>query len=158
MTETTSSTTVALPPPRSLARSWRRLLPYAQLIRLPNVFTAIADIGLGALATGALPAQWLPFVLLALSSACLYSAGMVWNDYFDLEQDKRERSFRPLPSGRVSLNAAVALGTGLIFLGVACAGLADSVRTPEGGWRSLWLAAGLVVAIFLYDGWLKRTW
>src|SRR5262249_61032160 len=64
-----------------------RLKPYAQLIRLPNVFTALADICLGALAVGALPGRWLPFTFLLLASACLYSAGMVWNDYFDFEQD-----------------------------------------------------------------------
>src|SRR5262245_28566386 len=121
MTETTSNIPahpLTLPLSRSAPLPLRRLLPYAQLIRLPNVFTAIADIGLGALATGSLPGQWLPFVLLALASACLYSAGMVWNDYFDLEQDKRERSFRPLPSERVSPGSAVTLGFGLMLAGV----------------------------------------
>src|SRR5262245_28722487 len=89
------------PPPGYCLLYMNRLLPYAQLVRLPNVFTALADIALGALVTAALPAHWPAFVLLLLASACLYSAGMVWNDYFDLEQDRRERPFRPLPSGRI---------------------------------------------------------
>lgn len=135
----------------------RRWLPYAQLVRLPNVFTAWADIFLGALATDALPERWLPFVLLLLASTCLYWAGMVWNDYFDLDQDRRERPFRPLPSGRVSLAAARALGIGLLAAGVLFAALAD---WDEGGprWHSLSLAVGLAAALLVYDGGLKRTW
>ncbi len=136
---------------------WQRWLPYAQLVRLPNVFTAMADIGLGALATAALPEQWLAFICLILASSCLYCSGMVWNDYFDLQQDYRERSYRPLPSGRVSLRQVVALGTGLMAAGVLFAGLADW-RTEGVRWHSLWLALFLVLAIFLYNGWLKRTW
>src|SRR5437868_8098899 len=88
----------ALPRPRRPI-PWRA---YAQLVRLPNVFTALADIGLGALATHALPGAWPTVVWLLLSSACLYCGGMVWNDFFDVEQDRRERPFRPLPSGRVA--------------------------------------------------------
>src|SRR5262245_66140197 len=101
-----------------------RLLPYAQLVRLPNVFTALADICLGALATGLLAERWRTFALLLPASACLYCAGMVWNDVFDFDQDKRERPFRPLPSGRVSRGAAVRLGGVLLAAGVCFAGLA----------------------------------
>ena len=135
----------------------RGLLAFAQLMRLPNAFTAMADIGLGALVTGALPQQTTTFVLVLLASTCLYCAGMVWNDYFDVEQDRRERPFRPLPSGRVTMRQALILGTVLLIAGVIFAALAD--WSPDGlRWRSLWFALLLVAAIFLYDGWLKRTW
>lgn len=133
-----------------------RYLDYARLVRLPNVFTALADICLGALVTGALPDYTGRFLLLLLSSASLYLAGMVWNDYFDIEQDKRERPFRPLASGRVSLQTGRRLGTALMLAGLGCAALAD-VTVDNYRWRSLLLAGLLVVAIFLYDGWLKRT-
>jgi 4-hydroxybenzoate polyprenyltransferase len=72
-----------------------RLRSYAQLVRLPALPTALADICLGALTSGALPDNLLPFFFLLLASACLYCAGMAWNDYFDQEQDARERPFRP---------------------------------------------------------------
>src|SRR5713101_7173859 len=75
------------------------LRAYAQLLRLPNVFTALADICLGwlaALAAGASLTLWPSFAFLMCASAALYSAGMVWNDFFDIEQDQRERPFRPL--------------------------------------------------------------
>jgi 4-hydroxybenzoate polyprenyltransferase len=133
-----------------------RLHSYAQLLRLPNVFTAWADIGLAALVTGALAEHWRPLLLLVAASGCLYCAGMVWNDYFDVEQDRRERPFRPLPSGRVTPGAAAALGTLLLAAGGGCAVLADSLREVF-GWRASLLAAGLAGTILLYDGWLKRT-
>jgi 4-hydroxybenzoate polyprenyltransferase len=138
------------------------LRAYAQLVRLPNVFTALADIGLAALATGALVDHgsldtWRTFVFLLMASACLYCGGMVWNDIFDLEQDRRERPFRPLPSGNVRRPAAIRLGVGLLAGGLAFSGLAawngEMLRgTP------LLLGGVLVTAILLYDGWLKRTW
>jgi len=138
----------------------RRLLPYAQLVRLPNVFTALADIGLGAFAAWAAagaPLPWVPLILLLLASACLYSAGMVWNDFFDLEQDRRERPFRPLPSGRVTPGQAALLGTGLLAAGVLLGTLAG--RRAEGfEWQAPMTVLLLGAAILLYDAWLKRTW
>src|SRR5262245_32564273 len=95
-----------------------RLRAYAQLVRLPNVFTALADICLGALASGALPADWPTVCCLLAASAFLYSAGMVLNDVFDLEEDRRDRPFRPLPSGRVIRKTAIVLGVSLLAAGL----------------------------------------
>lgn len=133
-----------------------QLLPYFRLLRLPNVFTAMADIVLGALAAGALPQQWVPFVLLLAASSCLYCSGMVWNDYFDIEQDKRQRPFRPLPSGRISLRTALRLALVLMAAGIGCAALAD-LRGDGFRGASLLVALLLGGSILLYDGWLKRT-
>src|SRR5262249_49707692 len=131
---------------------------YAQLLRPPTLPSALADLCLGAVALAAQPpvgrlAEGFPFAVFALllfSSACLYSSGMVWNDYFDLAQDRRERPFRPLPSGRVKPNEAARLGTGLMVVGVACALMTGRLSGS--------LALVLVLAILAYDGWLKRTW
>ncbi len=126
------------------------LRSYAQLVRLPNLPTALADICLGALAANALPQHSFAFAALLLASACLYSAGMVWNDYFDREQDRRERPFRPLPSGRITPRQAVQLGAGLLILAV--------LLSLPAGRMSLFIAVFLSAAILAYDGWLKRTW
>ena len=78
-----------------------KLLAYAQLVRLPNVFTAFADIALGACAAGYLLDRpgLRSLVRLLVSSGCLYLAGMVWNDWFDRNDDacrpKRFDPFRP---------------------------------------------------------------
>jgi 4-hydroxybenzoate polyprenyltransferase len=133
-----------------------RFLAYAQLVRLPNAFTAMADICLGALAVGALGEQRLAFVCLLIASVSLYSAGMVWNDYFDRQQDARERPFRPIPSGRVAPRTAAVLGTVLMLLGVIFAALADVIAQAD-RWRCLGLSGWLTLAILLYDSWLKRT-
>jgi 4-hydroxybenzoate polyprenyltransferase len=132
----------------------KKLLPYAQLVRLPNTFTAMADIFLGAVATGFLFERWYVFLCLLLSSTFLYWSGMIWNDYFDLDQDRRERPGRPLASGRVSLRTAYWLAVGLMFAGVGLAILADFLL---GTWRCTIIAFLLVVAIALYDGALKTT-
>src|SRR5205823_1510868 len=113
-------------------RAMTPLRPYAQLVRLPALPTALADICLGALATRALPSRGLAFGLLLLASGCLYCGGMVWNDFFDLEQDRRERPFRPLPSGRVTPAAAARLGAALLAGGVLCALPAGWVLKAQG--------------------------
>jgi 4-hydroxybenzoate polyprenyltransferase len=134
-----------------------RLRPYFQLVRLPNVFTAFADICLAALATGIGLDRWLPFTFLLLASGCLYCGGMVWNDFFDVDQDKRERPFRPLPSGRVRRSTAGMLGAGLLTAGWLCA-LAAGACQEEWHWTPAVTATLLVAAILAYDGWLKRIW
>jgi hypothetical protein len=132
-----------------------RVLAYARLVRLPNVFTALADIGLGLFAVG-WQISWTAAFLVAIGSAALYCGGMVWNDYFDVDQDRRERPFRPLPSGAIASNSAAFLGAVLLAGGWLAAGVA--------GWRNSGfdpvpaIIAGLLVAvILLYDRWLKRT-
>lgn len=131
------------------------MLAYLQLIRLPTVFTAMADIVLGYVLTHRLivgPQGWDDpgkFFGLLASSCCLYLAGMVFNDVFDRKQDAVERSSRPIPSGRVSLLSAVILGTVLLIAGVVAAATVTRV--------SLQVAGLLVVAILAYDGVLKRT-
>jgi len=135
---------------------------YAQLVRLPNVFTALADICLGVAVTstvdGVLSAlDWLHYGFLLASSACLYCGGMVWNDVFDLEQDRRERPFRPIPSGRISRLAAARFGASLLAAGVIFACVAGW-RPKEMNWTPAVIGIGLVLAIFLYDGWLKKFW
>lgn len=141
-----------------------RLLAFAQLLRLPNVFTAFADIALGAcvaLAFNPAPvplAFWGRFALLLLASGSLYLSGMVWNDVCDRKIDVEERPFRPIPSGRVSVRTAAVLGTLLMALGVCLVGL--SAMPSGAGWddEAFALAVVLVASIFLYDAWLKHTW
>ena len=96
--------------------------------------------------------SWQPATLLIwllLSSACLYLGGMVLNDVFDVEIDRQERPSRPLPSGAISLATARGAGFGLLVLGIVFASLASLI--------SLCFAIAIAVAVYLYDGPLKRT-
>ena len=136
-----------------------RLLDYLRLFRIPNVFTAIADIAMGFLLVQQGPTPPVALLLLAGSSALIYTAGMVLNDVFDIDIDRRERPERPLPAGRISLRSAQAIGIGMLVGGVLLAGLAGAFSTVEGTliWRPAVVALGLVCTVLLYDAWLKRT-
>ncbi|MGB0723597.1 MAG: UbiA family prenyltransferase [Gammaproteobacteria bacterium] len=125
--------------------NWR---PYAQLARLPAIFSAFADIlATHFIVTGG-DVRLTPLVSLLIASGLIYSAGMVLNDCFDLEIDRRERPYRPLPSGAVSMTTAWLLGAGMMMAGVTLAFTAGTAS----GLSALALAA-LVLA---YDGWAKN--
>lgn len=126
-----------------------KLRAYLELVRLPAVFTAMADVFLGFLLVRSTLEPAVGFLALLTASSCLYLAGMVFNDVFDRKADARERPARPIPSGRVSLKGAVGLGIALVLAGLAAAWRA--------GPQSLLVAGVLTGFIFLYDGLLKRT-
>ncbi len=132
-----------------------RLFTYLRLLRLPTVFTALADIFLGFLLTHltfvneetvALHAS---FLWLCLASAGIYLAGMVFNDFFDRLIDAVERPDRPIPSGAVSAAVAFRLAAALMLIGVVAAGC---VGVP-----SLIVASALCMLVLGYDGGLKKT-
>jgi 4-hydroxybenzoate polyprenyltransferase len=146
--------TDSLPPRQtSLTLAWLRLM------RLPNVFTAIADVAMGYLFVHGSFVAPAKLACLVAASALLYTAGMVLNDVFDIEIDRKERPFRPLPSGRISLGVARAVGFTLLGLGIA-AGWAAGFADPAGvsiPWRSGLVATVLAGCVLLYDGFLKST-
>jgi 4-hydroxybenzoate polyprenyltransferase len=129
---------------------------WAQLLRIPNVFTAPPDVIAGAvLALGGWPkVEQIPqLVLLCLASACLYMAGMILNDVFDIEVDRRERPFRPLPSGRIRVKTARSVGVILLLIGV---GLGVWSANESSHLQRL-IPLVLALSIVLYDGWAKNT-
>lgn len=127
---------------------------YLQLLRLPNVFTAMADILLGFLFTHERLEPWPQFALLLGSSSLLYLAGMVLNDFFDRQQDAHERPARPIPSGRVPVETARRLGLGMLLSGTA---LGWGAAFVAGDWWPAIVATLLGAGVLLYDGLLKRT-
>lgn len=132
-----------------------KIRDYLLLSRAPLAFTALAD---GLLGFGlALSAQEdfelgseliLNALLVALSSTLAYLGGMVFNDIFDRERDKELNPKRPLPSGRISLVEALTFGGGLIL---ASSALALVLGLEAWAWNG-----ALILAIFAYDGVLKR--
>ncbi len=130
---------------------------YAELVRLPNLFTAMADIVMGFLFThphGLSPGDERILGLLLGASTALYAAGVVLNDVFDFQTDLRERPGRPLPSGRVSLPIARVIGWGLLAVGVALG--AGAARFAGAWWPGI-VAAALAGCVLFYDGFLKKT-
>lgn len=132
-------------------------------MRLPNVFTAVADVLMGYMFARHSFSPGGALACLAMASAMLYTAGMIWNDVFDLEIDKKERPKRPLPSGQIALSQAKALGSVMLVLGVGFGWLAgflyqdNSLLPVAFPWRSSVVVTLLAAAVLLYDGFLKKT-
>lgn len=129
-----------------------KLRAYAELLRLSNVPTAVADVWMGMIvATGSLapPAVSVP---LTLASVLLYLGGMAMNDWFDAEHDAINRSTRPIPRGALSLSEARVVSIALLVGGVACSGIAGwaakNVFTPS-------VAIVTVSTIAGYNRWHK---
>ncbi|MEU7577061.1 SCO3242 family prenyltransferase [Streptomyces sp. NPDC041068] len=125
----------------SAARDW------AELLRVPALFTVPGDALAGAAATGLRPNHR---TLLAIgSSLCLYEAGMALNDWADRAEDAVERPERPLPSGRIAPPAALAAAAALTAAGLTLASRA--------GRPSLAVAGALAGTVWAYDLGVKRT-
>ncbi|MEV0303053.1 SCO3242 family prenyltransferase [Streptomyces prasinus] len=120
---------------------------WAELLRLPALFTVPGDALAGAAATGARPG---PRTLLAIgSSLCLYEAGMALNDWADRAEDAAERPHRPIPSGRIRPAAALTAAGALTGAGLA---LAAGAGRP-----ALAVAGPLAATVWAYDLALKHT-
>lgn len=147
-------TPVEASPPRRSA-----VLPWLRLMRLPNVFTAIADVAMGYLFVQGSLADSRQLACLIAASALLYTAGMVLNDVFDFAIDAKERPFRPLPSGQIGLATARAFGFTLLALGVVCGWSAGYLSGGDAAlsWRSGLVATLIAASVLAYDGWLKFT-
>jgi 4-hydroxybenzoate polyprenyltransferase len=129
----------------------KRLKQYLLLIRLPNVFTTPSNILTGYFAATVTVAETNGTHLAALmvSSGLLYVAGIVLNDYFDIEIDKRERPSRPLPSGAISKGYALAIA--IVALLIA------NTMALVVGIMTLTVSLALTVAIIAYDYRLKHS-
>ena len=91
------------------------LRQYLTLFRLPNVFTAPSNILAGYYAVvEPTNTSGLHLGILIICSILLYLSGIVLNDYFDIEVDRRERPLRPLPAGTVSKRKVLLIG--IVFI------------------------------------------
>lgn len=118
-----------------------------ELLRAPAAFSAVGDPLTGAYAAGPVETRQL---LLPVASVLIYAGGMGLNDWSDRELDAEERPERPIPSGRVAPDQALAISAGLLGGGVLWAAL---VGGRSGALRAA-LLAGTVIA---YDTLAKDT-
>ncbi|MDQ0765216.1 SCO3242 family prenyltransferase [Streptomyces canus] len=135
------------PPSRTHTSRPDRARAWAELLRLPALFTVPGDALAGAAAVSARPSAR---TLLAIaSSVCLYEAGMALNDWADRDVDAVERPHRPLPSGRVRPAAALGAACALTGAGLSLAACA--------GRPALTVAVPLTATVWAYDLALKNT-
>jgi 4-hydroxybenzoate polyprenyltransferase len=126
------------------------LRQYLLLIRLPNTFTAPSNIltGYFAIISPAYAHSQQLFILI-LSSVLIYIAGTVFNDYFDIEIDLKERPYRPLPAGTITKQKAFVIA--IVSL-VSANILAFAVS-----WSSFVISTILSATVISYDFRLKNT-
>ena len=139
------------------------LKAYLQLFRIPNLATVVADILAGFLLAHAAFGHWFPLLTTLFCSCLLYMAGMVLNDYYDLEQDRRERPDRPLVRGAIDVPWAGRLGYLMLAAGVLVGWLAgyfalmSTASQAAYPWRTGAVATVLAGCVVTYDRWLKAT-
>ena len=56
------------------------------------------------------------FFTLLFISLCMYQAGMILNDVADIDEDSRERPFRPIPSGKITAIQAKGIAIALFLV------------------------------------------
>ena len=86
---------------------------------------------------------------LMLSSTLLYVSGVIFNDFFDLEIDKKERPFRPLPSGDISKENAKRIAFGMMIFAILLSSFVS--------WSSFTISLFLSGIILAYDYKLKHN-
>jgi len=136
----------------ALAQFYRTvLLPWSQLVRLPNLFTVPGDIlggaVLAAVITGARINGW-SLLGMSISSLLLYSFGTIMNDICDFPEDSRLRPERPLPSRQITTTHATLGALVCLALALLLAGL--------NGQRPFLVAVLLAVLISAYNLRLKK--
>lgn len=121
---------------------------WLQLFRVPNLFTVPGDpLAAFLIASGGrLDARVVPAII---ASLFLYSAGLAMNDLADYQEDLQDRPKRPLPSGRITRQAAwtavlLLSGSALVWLHVF------------GGQYAFAVGVGLLIHIALYNFLTKR--
>jgi hypothetical protein len=125
---------------------------YLLLIRLPNLFTLPSNILLGFILVSTFTltiTSVIQILMLVTISTLLYCVGLVLNDLFDYEIDRKERPTRPIASGKISRKMAIIIVT--IFTAIALT-LSVLVSVTTFG-----ISVLLLAIIFGYDKYLKNT-
>lgn len=113
--------------------------------------TSVADVLAGISIAGVFLNEgidYYPVLFLCFSTMCLYAGGIVFNDVFDAELDRIERSERAIPSGAIRIGQAGLFGTLLLLGGIAsafAAGLLSGV-----------IAIGIAIAALIYNRYSKH--
>ncbi|MCY3008186.1 MAG: UbiA family prenyltransferase [Planctomycetota bacterium] len=135
------------------------LKDWAQLVRVPNTFTSAADALAGMCLGGAFSTfvfQPIAGLLAAVASILLYWGGMVLNDVFDLDEDKKNNRPGPIVRGAIGLPQARFVGSAMLGIGLTLA--CSAAYTIHGSiYETLSVGILLVAAILGYDGPLKKT-
>jgi heme O synthase-like polyprenyltransferase len=96
-------------------QNFRTLLILGRVSNLPTVWSnCVAGWWLAG------SGNFLKLPILLLGVGALYTGGMFLNDAFDVDFDQQRRASRPIPSGKISLEAVWRFGWAWLALGILC--------------------------------------
>ena len=127
-----------------------KIFYFLTLTRPANIITAVTDVLSGASLAfffNALDPDWAKLVMLLITTSCLYAGGIVFNDVFDMELDKKERPERLLPSGKITKRQAITFGMVLFFMAVLSSAFVSPISTL--------ISLGVITLALGYDGYFK---
>lgn len=125
--------------------------PYIEIIRPGNVIMAMIAIVLVAIVGHDIS---IPIILAILAVFFEISAGNVINDYFDYNIDLINKPTRPIPSGKISLNAGRNYAYLLFVSGTVCGFL---ISYLTGNWIPFIIVLIADVILYAYAYKLKTT-
>ncbi|MFO1064909.1 MAG: UbiA family prenyltransferase [Pirellulales bacterium] len=138
---------------------WGSLSDWAELVRLPNIFTVLSNSTAAAILV---ERRWPPtllFILLLIASVLAYWGGMILNDVADLEEDRASGRKRPLVTGRISPVLAGHIGSGMLLVGPLLVLFAVFLHRYQPMWMgaAFGTAVALSIAVRIYNSSIKHT-
>ncbi|GAH52020.1 unnamed protein product, partial [marine sediment metagenome] len=112
------------------------------ILRPFNVLITGTAVFIGALLTGSIT-PLSKIILAMVSAAFICAGGNVENDYFDVEIDRINKPYRPIPSGRIKRKHALLFSIILTIIGLAIAIFITS--------KALLLAICAVILLLAYN-------
>lgn len=147
-----------------------KLRAFLELIRPPALLTASADsitgwawassfglITLGHQHEIESVILWVTPIILMIASTMIYAAGMATNDLFDYQEDLKDRPFRPIPSGRISVRAAWRFAIGLQVSALLLLSLALPYLWGNDATWTLFFAGLTILMTYLYNRVFKNS-
>jgi geranylgeranylglycerol-phosphate geranylgeranyltransferase len=124
-----------------------KIIAYLKLTRPQNNLIAALSVLVGALVSGEIE-YWGAVAFACISAFFISGGGNCLNDFFDVEIDKINKPFRPLPKGEISRRSALWLSMSLFLVGL---GVSLFIKP-----LSLVIATLAVIFLIFYNHTLKR--
>jgi geranylgeranylglycerol-phosphate geranylgeranyltransferase len=126
----------------------RKLYWYFKVTRPQNNLITALSVFVGAAVAGDIE-SWEKVIFACLSAFFISAGGNSINDFFDLEIDRINKPYRPLPQGEISLSSVLPFSFLLFLLGIFLSFWVRPISIILA-----FLASGLLI---LYSSRLKRT-
>lgn len=138
---------------------WGDVGDWAQLVRLPTVFTLLSNCLAAAIVVGTAWQPWTAMLPTLLASVAAYWAGMILNDVVDIEEDREKRPHRPLASGRISPAVAGHVANVLLLINPILILAVTSLHSSQPLWQGAAFVASVLLSLSVraYDSPLKNS-